>query len=52
MGFLVLMEKVLPLQQPHFVYFYAKCSLLSINLIDTRDFHGNIRTPFHLKPDS
>lgn len=42
----------LPLQQTYFVYFYAKHSVPSINLIGMGDFHGNSRTPFHLNPDA
>lgn len=41
----------LPLQQPYFVYFYAKCNVPSINLMGMGDFHGNSRTPFHLNSD-
>lgn len=42
----------LPLQQPYFVYFYAKCNVPSINLMGMGDFHGNSRTPFHLNSDA
>lgn len=45
-------DNPLPLQQPYFIYFYTNHNVPSITLIDTGDFHGNSRTPFHLNSDA